>query len=72
MVRPFKVAFSDIQNHYSNIKTNDSDNVMMDIITNVFNQSIEVEIPRISRCESFLNLLSSFSKNHNIFKLKIA
>ena len=35
MVRPFKVAFSDIQNHYSNIKTNDSDNVMMDIITNV-------------------------------------
>ena len=70
MVRPFKVAFSDIQNHYSNIKTNDSDNVMMDIITNVFNQSIEVEIPRISRCESFLNLLSSFSKNHNIFELK--
>ena len=70
MVRPFKVAFSDIQNYYSNIKTNDIDNVMMEIVTNVFNQSIEVEIPRISRCESFLNLLSNFNKDHNIFEYK--
>lgn len=67
MVRPFKVAFSDIQNHYRNTKNN---NIMMEIITTVFNKSIEVEIPRISRCESFFNLLSSFSKNHNIFELK--
>ena len=70
MVRPFKVAFGNIKNHYGNTKTNDIDNVMKEIITTVFNKSIEVEIPRISRCESFLNLLSSFSKNHNIFELK--
>lgn len=68
MVRPFKVAFSDIQNYYSNIKTNDIDNVMREIVTNVFNQSIEIEIPRISRCESFLNLLSKFNKDQNIFE----
>lgn len=70
MVRPFKVAFSDIQNYYRNTKTNNIDNIMMEIITTVFNKSIEIEIPSISRCESFLNLLSSFSKNHNIFELK--
>lgn len=70
MVRPFKVAFSDIQNHYRNTKTNNIDNIMIEIITTVFNKSIEVEIPRISRCESFFNLLSSYSKNNNIFELK--
>ena len=70
MIRPFKVAFSDIQNYYSNIKINNNDNVMREIVTNVFSQSLEVEIPKISRCVSFLNLLSSFSKNQNIFEYK--
>ena len=43
MVRPFKVAFSDIQKYYRNTKTNNIDNIMMEIITTVFNKSIEVE-----------------------------
>ena len=70
MVRPFKVAYSDIQNHYNNIKINETDNIMLEMVTNVFNQSIEVEISRLSRCKSFLNLLSSISKNYNIFEYK--
>lgn len=72
IVRPFKVAFCDIKNHYGNTKTNDIDNVMKEIITTVFNKSIEIEIPKISQSESFFHLLTSFSKNNNnnIFEYK--
>ncbi len=42
MVRPFKVAFYDIKNHYENTKSNDIDNVMKEIITTVFNKCLVV------------------------------
>lgn len=70
IVRPFKVAFCDIKNNYGNTKTNDIDNVMKEIITTVFNKSIEIEILKISQSESFFHLLTSFSKNNNIFEYK--
>lgn len=70
MARPFKVAFGDIKNYYENTKSNDIDNVMKEIITTVFNKSIEIEIPKISQSESFFHLLTSFSKNNNIFEYK--
>ena len=70
MIRPFKVAFDDIKNHYRNNKTDDIDNVIMEIISTVFNKSTEIEIPKISQSESFFQLLTSFSKNNNIFEYK--
>lgn len=70
MIRPFKVAFCDIKNHYENTKSNNIDNVIKEIITTVFNKSIEIEIPQISQSESFFHLLTSFSKNNNIFEYK--
>ena len=71
MVRPFKVVYGDIRNYYKNKTKNDLDNVLLEIVNTVFNKSIEVEVPRISQSKLFFDLLSSFSKEHNIFKFKV-
>ena len=51
IVRPFKVAFCDIKNHYGNTKTNDIDNVMKEIITTV--NQLKLKFPKYHRVNHF-------------------
>lgn len=64
MNRPFKVSFCDIKSHYAN----HLECILQEINNTIFNDSVDIEIAKISQSKSFLEVLSNFDAYDDIYQ----